>query len=299
MGVPFSQMPSDLINDPDMTMSAVRAWHLIYVETLGRPGWDLSYGQIANGIGVSRRQTAMDAVSLLLRKGWLIKISQADKPNLYGICREPYVPWNAEGGVRSSAQGGAFQRTRGGTPERTRGGALNRTHQENQPGELQPEEPTTSAPSGHGGGTMAVFGSLDDNAEMPEGGDRRKKPSGPPVEGTNPWAVYEFDRAMAKANAARGYNKTILHTVFKGLREEGYSNHEIVLMAQTFFLKDGQNVRAKSKELDVAVMFRAKIHQLKEQTEPTIRSMRSGEKTNEERNREMQEDLLSRMRSER
>ena len=144
MGVPFSQMPDDLINDPDMTLSALRAWHVIYVETLGRPGWDLSYGQIAEKIGTKRRQTAMEAVTLLLDKGWLIRIKQKDPkgddaPNLFAICREPHVPWNE----RQTAQGG--------TPDRTTGGALQRTHQKNHlPGDggAQAPPPTPEGPTG-------------------------------------------------------------------------------------------------------------------------------------------------------
>lgn len=140
---------------------------------------------------------------------------------------------------------------------------------------------------------MPVYGSMDSGAEMPEEGASPRKKKLPfeqaPKEGTHPWAIYEFERAMVKANCGRGYNRAVLASTFKSLRDEGYSNAEIVLMVQTFFLKDGQNVRAKRGELDVAVMFRAKVHQLKVQAEPTIRSERSGKKTNAERNREMQE----------
>lgn len=131
MGVPFSQMPDDLINDPDMTLSALRAWHVIYVETLGRPGWDMSYGQIAERIGTKRRATAVDAIDLLLRKGWLIRMRQKsqqgdDAPNLFSVCREPHVPWNER------------QTVQGGTPDRTRGGTPDRTHQKNHlPGEKE------------------------------------------------------------------------------------------------------------------------------------------------------------------
>jgi len=141
MSVPYSQVPSTLLLDPDMTLSAVRVWHVVYTETLGRPGWDLSYQQIADKIGSSRRQTAMDAVALLLNKGWLIRVRQKDAlgdsaPNLYVVCREPFVPWNAES-VRSSAQGGAANDTTPGTPDRT--------HQENHlPGEQTPPSPAVT-----------------------------------------------------------------------------------------------------------------------------------------------------------
>jgi hypothetical protein len=113
-------MPDDLINDPDMTLSALRAWHVIYVETLGRPGWDLSYQQIAEHIGTKRRATAVDAIDLLLRKGWLVRIRQKsaqgdDAPNLFAVCREPNVPWNE----RQTVPGGTPDRTGGGTPQRT------------------------------------------------------------------------------------------------------------------------------------------------------------------------------------
>lgn len=137
MSVPYSQMPDDLLMDPDMTLSAVRVWHVIYTETLGRPGWDLSYGQIAERIGSDRR-TAMRAVAVLLDKGWLVRIRQKakagdDAPNLFSICREPFVSWN----TRTSLSPGS-------ATDDTRGGALDVTHRENHlPGE---KDMATAAP---------------------------------------------------------------------------------------------------------------------------------------------------------
>lgn len=135
MGVPFSQMPDDLVTDPDMTLSALRAWHVIFVETLGRPGWDMSYSQIAERIGSKRRATAVEAIDLLMRKGWLVRVRQKsaqgdDAPNLFSVCREPFVPWNER------------QTVPGGTPDRTGGGTPDRTHRENH---LPGETPSASA----------------------------------------------------------------------------------------------------------------------------------------------------------
>jgi len=99
VSVPYSQLPSSLLMDEDMTLSAIRAWHTVYVETLGRPGWDLTYQQIADRIGSDRR-TAMRAIDLLLSKGWLIrekqKVGNGDAANLFIICREPNVPWHEQ-----------------------------------------------------------------------------------------------------------------------------------------------------------------------------------------------------------
>jgi hypothetical protein len=150
MSVPYSMIPSTLLLDQDMTLSAVRTWHVIYCETLGRPGWDLSYQQIAEKIGTKRRQTAMDAVDLLLQKGWLIRTRQKDAkgdsaPNLYAVCREPFVRWSAQGGTPDDTTPTAQVVRRGATP----GGAPERTHQENHlPGEEdQHTAPTPAAPS--------------------------------------------------------------------------------------------------------------------------------------------------------
>lgn len=141
MSVPFSQIPSTLLLDPDMTLAAVRVWHIIYTETLGRPGWDLSYQQIADNIGADKR-TAQRAVDLLLSKGWLRRIRQknrtGDAPNLFIICREPGVPWN---------QNGVHPVSPGGGTDVTRGGALDVIHQKiHLPGETAVPPSASPAP---------------------------------------------------------------------------------------------------------------------------------------------------------
>lgn len=123
MSVAFSQMPSGLLMSKGVPLSAVKVWHVVYCETLGRPGWDLSYGQIAEKIGTARRATAMEAVDWLVTHGWLVKIEQhADerqRPNLYRVCREPFIPWNEDKVVRPSVPTGPVERTETGTADRT------------------------------------------------------------------------------------------------------------------------------------------------------------------------------------
>lgn len=99
MSVTFSQLPDGLINDPDVTLSQIKVYHAIYVQTLGRPGWDISWSQLAELTGQSRRTVAY-AVEALIERGWLTKVSQKDpktgaqRPSLYGICRAPFTSWH-------------------------------------------------------------------------------------------------------------------------------------------------------------------------------------------------------------
>ena len=135
MGVPFSQMPDDLLMDSDITLSAIRAWHVVYCETLGRPGWDLSYSQIAKAIGSDRR-TAIRAVSLLLDKGWLARIRQKDSQgddaaNLFAICREPHVPWNSRTSAPLGSDTDVTTGTGGSDTADTRGSDTNVTLRDN------------------------------------------------------------------------------------------------------------------------------------------------------------------------
>jgi hypothetical protein len=138
VSIDFAQIPIALLMEAPA--SALRAYGYIATQTLGRPGWDLSYQQIAEGIGSSRRATAIEAVTWLVDHGWLVKDERPDKPNLYGVCREP--------GVRIGAPPGTAERTSSGTPERT--------HQERVPGEKNPPTPAeplllvAEAPSGGG-----------------------------------------------------------------------------------------------------------------------------------------------------
>jgi len=126
MSLPFSQIPSELILAEGVTLTALRTWHVIYVQTLSRPGWDLSYGQIAKEVGVSRRATIIDAVAWLVEHGWVIKMGQGqDRPNIFRICREPFVGWGDAPGYAAADPGG--------TPDRTSTGTPDRTHQETTP----------------------------------------------------------------------------------------------------------------------------------------------------------------------
>lgn len=130
----FSQMPHGLVMGDGVTVIALRTWHHVYVQTLGRPGWDLSYQQIADAIGHSRR-AVIDAVSWLIDNGWLVKHQQVSAngdpgPNLYAVCREPHVTWAAPRGE----------------PDRTTGGAAGRTHRDTHHQEKKNTPPPSVGP---------------------------------------------------------------------------------------------------------------------------------------------------------
>jgi hypothetical protein len=112
----FSQMPDGLITTDGVTLAAIKVWHHVYVQTLGRPGWDLTYQQIAAATGL-HRVTVINAVTWLVDSGWLIKSERADRPNVYTICREPHVPWSQ--GVAPALPGGSAKATSDGSPEAT------------------------------------------------------------------------------------------------------------------------------------------------------------------------------------
>lgn len=162
------------------------------------------------------------------------------------------------------------------------------------------EEPTTSGPSGTGGGSMKSVGSLDD-AEMPEDGasPRRRKErfERAPRENTKRRVVYEFERGLVAAGAGRSYLEGVMYRTAGDLYDEGYSYDEIVAMVHTFFTRYAPEVRAKRGEVDPAVMFRAKAAQLKMQVEGSVMAVRDGRKTSSERGREMGQDRLRRMRA--
>jgi len=299
--IQFSKMPTALVLDPDMTVSAVRAWHVIYTETLGRPGWDLSYAQIAKKIRSSRRTTVY-AVGLLMKKGWIKQIPSnkgPGAPNLYVALSEPEVP---VGGATSCTRGGATSCTRGGAKNCTRGSAKNCTHRETHiPGDSLPED-KSRRPSGDGDmedAKVGKYGNLSDDVDMPEPevGKRPKRPfkSAPPV-GTHFWARDEFERLMVKTRC--GGTRTTrkkLDRTFRLLREEGYTNEEIVIMVRAFFTRYAQEIRAKRMEIDPSVMFQQRLPQLKAQKKEEIESMRAGTKTSSQIGTELNRDARKRL----
>jgi len=103
VSAPFSQVPHALVLADGVTLSALRCYHVIYVETLGRPTWDLSYRQIAEKAGIGER-SAFTGVQWLIDNGWLLVESTDGRPNLYLVCREPGVRWNQQGPLQSTAK---------------------------------------------------------------------------------------------------------------------------------------------------------------------------------------------------
>jgi hypothetical protein len=185
----------------------------------------------------------------------------------------------------------------GGMSSQDRGGWATVTPLEH-PNEHIKEQPTTFVPSGPEGETMPV-GALDDDAEMPEHGHvpkpKKERYARAPQGNTHHRVIYEFEREMVKHNCGRGFTAAVLHRTTKNLHDEGYSYDEIVLLVRTFFARSAQDVRAKRKEIDPAVMFTARIGQLKAQMESTVDSLRSGE-SSVDRGKQVREDRIERMR---
>jgi hypothetical protein len=133
MVVSFSQMPDGLLFAEGCTFAAVKVYHAVFTETLGRPGWDISFRQLAVITGLNER-TVKNAVEWLCESRWLIKSSTADergnRPNLYTVCTEPGVPY------------GRAARPLGGGAQTTRGSAVRAT----PPVEALPEEETPLPP---------------------------------------------------------------------------------------------------------------------------------------------------------
>jgi hypothetical protein len=111
VSIDFTQIPTGLLDTEGVTLTHVRVYAFVQTQTLGRPGWDLAYTQIADGIGTTRKATAVEAIAWLVGHGWLIKEERPDAANLYAICREPGVRWGAPTGTPG--------RTETGTPQRT------------------------------------------------------------------------------------------------------------------------------------------------------------------------------------
>lgn len=147
---------------------------------------------------------------------------------------------------------------------------------------------------------MPNYGSLDDDDEMPENGappkSRSKRFEEAPKKGTGAWLVYRFGQEQRQHGCGRGFNVKLLNSVFRDLRNEGYSNPEIEVFIRIFFARQEQNIRAKRGEYDVAQMFRAQIHPLKEQAKSQVTDLRrglQGGRTNAQRNREAQDALMA------
>lgn len=128
-------------------------------------------------------------------------------------------------------------------------------------------------------GHMPVYGSLDESAEMPEDGKTvkpKKKFESAPKAGTHPWLIYRFGQEQRQHNCGRGFMKEILHSAFKELRDDGYSNEDIEVMIRAFFSQNEQDIRAKMADIDVARMFRARMHSLKTKARGAIKAEKTG-----------------------
>jgi len=76
------------------------------------------------------------------------------------------------------------------------------------------------------------------------------------------------------------WNKAILNTALADLRKRGYTDDEILILLESFFLRDPQGLRTKSREHDLAIQFRQALNSgLEARCEEAIRRHRSGEGT--------------------
>lgn len=142
--ITFSQMPSALIADPEATFGAVRAYHVIFTETLGRAGWDMSYSQLAARMGCGR-STAIRGVEWLETKGWIVKVPHAHRPNLYSVCADRFIPYSSGDQSRRRTTPSVTHDTRGGVTHDHESGVTDDTHQESHPGESLPGDKRTGS----------------------------------------------------------------------------------------------------------------------------------------------------------
>lgn len=70
-GAHFAPVTPELLAVPGVTLAAVRVWSHVWLQTLGRPEWTLSHGQIGKATGLSKN-SARRAVELLADAGWLM-----------------------------------------------------------------------------------------------------------------------------------------------------------------------------------------------------------------------------------
>lgn len=154
----------------------------------------------------------------------------------------------------------------------------------------------TSSPSGRGGQDGSVkIGNLSDDVSMPEAGAVPAKKE-PVKTGTHGWAKAEFVRLMRAARVGQtGTTQGVLNRTFKKLREEGYTNEEIVSLVRTFFARYEQDIRAKRTEIDPSVMFVQRLPQLKAIKAEEIENKRAGGTTSVERGAELQREALKRL----
>jgi hypothetical protein len=143
---------------------------------------------------------------------------------------------------------------------------------------------------------MPVFGSLDDDVEMPENGKPVKpvkKFESAPKAGTHSWLIYRFGQEQHNHNCGRGFTVGILHRAFKDLRDDGFTNEEIEVMIRVFFARNEHDIRAKMADIDVAVMFRTRMNSLKTASADVIRSEKTG---GAEKSKAISQGLRERMR---
>jgi hypothetical protein len=125
----FSKITDGLLALPGITLGYVRVWNFVWQQTLGRPNWDLSYRQIAEGAGVSRT-TAIKAVAFFVRYGYMTKQSRSDSagddaPNLVRCFLA------TQGVVARTTPPSRADDTRGSSADDTTGSSARDTHQEN------------------------------------------------------------------------------------------------------------------------------------------------------------------------
>jgi hypothetical protein len=138
-GARFAPLTPELLNAPGLTLAHVKVWSYVWDQTLGRPTWTLSYRQIAEATGLSRR-SAVRAVAWLVGQGWLTRESRrsdsGDPDASLILCTFP-----TPGVVTPMSPPRDREDTRGSDTHVTRGRDTDGPYQESHlPGESLPGE---------------------------------------------------------------------------------------------------------------------------------------------------------------
>jgi hypothetical protein len=100
-----------------------------------------------------------------------------------------------------------------------------------------------------------------------------------PKEGTVPWLVRYFENESVKHGHPDQSNRVILHTAFKALRDDhGYTNAEIMVLLEVFFLRHSDYIRSYRKGLPL--LFRSMLEQLILESQEIVDNKRAGRVSN-------------------
>jgi Helix-turn-helix domain len=143
-----------------------------------------------------------------------------------------------------------------------------------------PKNLRTPDPSGPARNEDPVRASYGDGEELPEAGAKPKKVpfDKAPTEGTHGWLVQRFEQERQRAAVgSHRYNRGHLNRLLRTLRDDdGMSNKEIEVLIRTFFVRHGQTLRVKTREIDLVSLFAQMIPQLQQQAKEQTENVRTG-----------------------